>query len=139
MRPHHSLKFLVVLALTALLSCDDRTQPDAATDAQLQVKGGQFFRGDMPADASGPPVKTVAVSPIVHPGSVARTCSGVMDPSATAFALAIEGDSGFWIVKGCLGLTVGQTLKTWTVTETIVGICGLGMTLLAEQVLRVLG
>lgn len=48
-------------------------------------------------------------------------------------------DSGFWIVKECLGLTVGQTLKTWTMTETIVGICGLGMTLLAEQVLRLLG
>ena len=69
-----------VLAGLALLSCDDRTEPDAATDAQLQVKGGQFFRGDMPGDESGPPVKTVAISPIVHPGSVGRTCSGVMDP-----------------------------------------------------------
>jgi GntP family gluconate:H+ symporter len=38
-------------------------------------------------------------------------------------------DGGFWIVKDCLGLTVGQTLRTWTVTETIVGIAGLFLTL----------
>lgn len=34
-------------------------------------------------------------------------------------------DSGFWIVKDSLGLTVGQTLRTWTVCETIVGIAGM--------------
>jgi GntP family gluconate:H+ symporter len=39
-------------------------------------------------------------------------------------------DGGFWIVKDCLGLTVGQTLRTWTVTETIIGVSGLGFTLL---------
>ena len=38
-------------------------------------------------------------------------------------------DGGFWIVKDCLGLTVSQTLKTWTVTETIIGIAGLLITL----------
>jgi GntP family gluconate:H+ symporter len=37
-------------------------------------------------------------------------------------------DGGFWIVKDCLGLTVGQTLRTWTITETIVGIAGLIIT-----------
>lgn len=41
-------------------------------------------------------------------------------------------DGGFWIVKDCLGLTVGQTLRTWTVTETIIGIAGLLITLLAD-------
>lgn len=38
-------------------------------------------------------------------------------------------DGGFWIVKDCLGLTVNQTLRTWTITETIVGIAGLLITL----------
>jgi GntP family gluconate:H+ symporter len=40
------------------------------------------------------------------------------------------------MVKECLGLTVGQTLRTWTITETLIGISGLGMALLAEQVLK---
>lgn len=39
-------------------------------------------------------------------------------------------DGGFWIVKDCLGMTVGQTLRTWTVVETMVGVVGLGFTLL---------
>ncbi len=34
-------------------------------------------------------------------------------------------DGGFWIVKECLGLSVSQTLRTWTLTETIVGIVGM--------------
>ena len=34
-------------------------------------------------------------------------------------------DGGFWIVKDCLGMTVGQTLRTWTVVETVVGVVGL--------------
>ena len=36
-------------------------------------------------------------------------------------------DSGFWIVKDCLGLTVPQTFKTWTVCETIIGLVGFGI------------
>ena len=34
-------------------------------------------------------------------------------------------DAGFWIVKDLLGLTVAQTFRTWTVTETLIGISGL--------------
>ena len=41
-------------------------------------------------------------------------------------------DGGFWIVKDCLGLTVGQTLRTWTVVETIIGVAGLGLVLLLD-------
>jgi gluconate:H+ symporter, GntP family len=43
-------------------------------------------------------------------------------------------DGGFWIVKESLGLTVGQTLRTWTLTETIIGVAGLGFTLLLSLV-----
>lgn len=44
-------------------------------------------------------------------------------------------DGGFWIVKECLGLTVGQTLRTWTVIETIVSVVGLGLVLILAMVL----
>jgi GntP family gluconate:H+ symporter len=52
-----------------------------------------------------------------------------------SLVLSHLNDGGFWIVKDCLGLTVGQTLRTWTVVETIVGIVGLGFTLLLGLVL----
>lgn len=47
-----------------------------------------------------------------------------------SLVLSHLNDGGFWIVKDCLGLTVGQTLRTWTVVETIIGVAGLGLTLL---------
>jgi len=45
-------------------------------------------------------------------------------------------DGGFWIVKDCLGLTVPQTLRTWTITETIIGIVGLLITLGVDAIVR---
>jgi GntP family gluconate:H+ symporter len=45
-------------------------------------------------------------------------------------------DGGFWIVKECLGMSVSQTLRTWTITETIVGILGLIITLGVHAVVQ---
>jgi GntP family gluconate:H+ symporter len=39
-------------------------------------------------------------------------------------------DAGFWLVKEYFGLTVGQTIKTWSVMETIISVMGLAMVLL---------
>jgi len=47
-------------------------------------------------------------------------------------------DAGFWIVKESLGLTVRETLQTWTITETIIGIAGLLLTLVADFAWRAL-
>lgn len=44
-------------------------------------------------------------------------------------------DAGFWIVKDSLGLSVGQTLRTWTICETIVGLAGMLFSLLVYNVL----
>jgi H+/gluconate symporter-like permease len=33
-------------------------------------------------------------------------------------------DSGFWLVSRYLGMDEGQTLRAWTVMETIVGVVG---------------
>ena len=52
-----------------------------------------------------------------------------------SIVLSHLNDGGFWIVKDCLGLTVGQTLRTWTITETILGVSGLGFTLLLSVVM----
>jgi GntP family gluconate:H+ symporter len=40
-------------------------------------------------------------------------------------------DGGFWLVGQLLNLSVAQTLRTWTLCETIIGLAGLGLTLLA--------
>jgi gluconate:H+ symporter, GntP family len=43
-------------------------------------------------------------------------------------------DGGFWIVKDCLGMTVNQTLRTWTITETIIGIVGMIVTVCVHAI-----
>jgi arylformamidase len=43
-------------------------------------------------------------------------------------------DSGFWLIKEYFNMTVPQTLKTWTVAETIIGVAALGFTLLLSLV-----
>ena len=37
-------------------------------------------------------------------------------------------DAGFWLVKEYFGLTVGQTIKTWSVMETIISVVALALT-----------
>ncbi len=42
-------------------------------------------------------------------------------------------DGGFWFVKESFNLTVPQTLKTWTVLETAIGLIALGLVMLVAQ------
>lgn len=44
-------------------------------------------------------------------------------------------DGGFWFVKDYFNMTVGQTLKTWTVLVTIVSVASLLLTLLVDAIL----
>ena len=43
-------------------------------------------------------------------------------------------DAGFWLVKQYFGLTVGQTIKSWSVMETIISVVGLACVLLLSLV-----
>jgi GntP family gluconate:H+ symporter len=73
--------------------------------------------------ASGLLVPVLAANPGTNPELliIAIGCGSLF--------LSHLNDGGFWIVKDCLGLTVSQTLRTWTMTETIIGITGLLITL----------
>jgi GntP family gluconate:H+ symporter len=43
-------------------------------------------------------------------------------------------DAGFWLVKEYFGLSVGQTIKSWSVMETLLSVVGLGVVLLLNLV-----
>ena len=80
------------------------------------------------------------------------TASGIMVPlaagtSPTHLALLVLAigagsvffshlnDAGFWLVKEYFGMSVGQTLKTWSLMETILSVVGLGCVMLLSLVL----
>jgi GntP family gluconate:H+ symporter len=68
-----------------------------------------------------------------HPGTNVELV--VIAMGCGSLFLSHLNDGGFWIVKECLGLTVGQTLRTWTLCETIIGLAGLALTLLANALI----
>ena len=72
--------------------------------------------------ASGLLVPIVALHPELGPAHIALIIVAI---GCGSLFLSHLNDAGFWIVKDCLGLTVTQTFKTWTVCETIVGIVGM--------------
>ena len=50
----------------------------------------------------------------------------------------VEGhvnDAGFWLVKEYSGLSVGQTVKTWSVMETIISVVAGAVVLLLSLVI----
>jgi gluconate:H+ symporter, GntP family len=59
----------------------------------------------------------------------------VLATGAGSLMLSHVNDAGFWLIKEFFNMTVPQTLKTWTVAETIIGVAGLGFTMLLNLVL----
>jgi gluconate:H+ symporter, GntP family len=45
-------------------------------------------------------------------------------------------DGGFWLVKEYFNMTVAETIKTWSVCETIISVVGLILTVAASLVIR---
>ena len=70
----------------------------------------------------------VAPIALATPGTSAELL--VLATGAGSLVLSHVNDSGFWLIKEFFGMTVPQTLRTWTVAETIIGVAGLAFTLL---------
>lgn len=71
------------------------------------------------------------VAPLVSGGDLSAPELGliVIAIAAGTTVLSHVNDSGFWLVNTYLGLSVPETLKTWTVLETLLGLVGFGVVL----------
>jgi GntP family gluconate:H+ symporter len=77
---------------------------------------------------------SATVATITAAGIVAPLAAGLDKPTVALLALAVGAgslffshvnDAGFWLVKEYFGMTVGQTIKSWSVMETIISVVGL--------------
>lgn len=59
----------------------------------------------------------------------------VLSLGCGSLILSHVNDGGFWLVKECFQLSVSETLKTWTVLETIIAVVGLGLVLLLNALI----
>ncbi|MFI5085538.1 MAG: gluconate transporter [Actinomycetales bacterium] len=84
-------------------------------------------------------VATVTASGIVAPlaSSLPPTQLALVVLAVGAGSLFFShvNDAGFWLVKEYFGMTVGQTIKTWSVMETIISVVGLILVTLLSLVL----
>jgi GntP family gluconate:H+ symporter len=53
----------------------------------------------------------------------------VLSMGAGSLILSHVNDGGFWLVKEYLNLSVTETLRTWTVMETLISIAALALVL----------
>jgi gluconate:H+ symporter, GntP family len=60
----------------------------------------------------------------------------VISLGAGSLILSHLNDGGFWFVKEYFGITVPQTLKSWTIMETIISVVALALVLGMDAMLR---
>ena len=77
-------------------------------------------------------VATVTAAGIVAPLAAglppAQLSLVVLSVGAGSLFFSHVNDAGFWLVKEYFGMTVGQTIKTWSVMETVISVTGLALT-----------
>jgi Gnt-I system low-affinity gluconate transporter len=56
----------------------------------------------------------------------------VISIASGATLLSHVNDSGFWLVSKYFGMNEKQTLRSWTMMESIIALCGLALTMLAS-------
>ncbi|GLY97913.1 gluconate:H+ symporter [Actinoplanes sp. NBRC 103695] len=102
---------------------------DAAKDANISALVLGFLVAVGIRIATG----SATVATITAAGIVAPLAGTLSTPEVSLLALAIGAgslffshvnDAGFWLVKEYFGMTVGQTIKTWSVMETIISVVG---------------
>jgi GntP family gluconate:H+ symporter len=62
--------------------------------------------------------------------STGETSLVVLAVGAGSLFFSHVNDAGFWLVKEYFGMTVGQTIKTWSLMETVLSVTGLVMVLI---------
>ncbi|MEV6304788.1 gluconate:H+ symporter [Actinoplanes sp. NPDC051861] len=112
---------------------------DAARDANINALVLGFLVAVGIRVATG----SATVATITAAGIVAPLATTLSTPEVSLLALAIGAgslffshvnDAGFWMVKEYFGMTVGQTIKTWSVMETIISVVGFACVMLLSLV-----
>ncbi|WP_328316642.1 GntT/GntP/DsdX family permease [Streptomyces sp. NBC_00388] len=75
------------------------------------------------------------VAPLAADMSTAHVALLVLAVGAGSLFFSHVNDAGFWLVKEYFGMNVGQTIKTWSVMETIISVVSMIFIMLLSLVL----
>ncbi len=81
-------------------ACTNGVRADSGEDAYMQVPGAEFVRGTMPAgSAKGPGVSQISLmNNDIWAGLGNDPITGTLGPTATAAAIGLQGDVGYWLL-----------------------------------------
>ena len=74
------------------------------------------------------------IVPLVEGMPTGEVSLVVLAVGAGSLFFSHVNDAGFWLVNQFFRLTVGQTIKTWSIMETVLSVSGLGVVLLLDLV-----
>ncbi|MDL4815208.1 GntP family permease [Actinomadura opuntiae] len=75
------------------------------------------------------------LAPLVTGLSTGDTSLLVLAVGAGSLFFSHVNDAGFWLVKEYFGLSVGQTIRSWSLMETVISVCGLAFVLALNLVI----
>ncbi|KAK1181356.1 gluconate:H+ symporter [Streptomyces sp. NBS 14/10] len=75
------------------------------------------------------------MGPLAADMSTTHTALLVLAIGAGSLFFSHVNDAGFWLVKEYFGMSVGQTVRTWSVMETIISVVSLGFVMLLSLVI----
>ncbi|WPO74769.1 MULTISPECIES: gluconate:H+ symporter [unclassified Streptomyces] len=75
------------------------------------------------------------VAPLAADMSTSHAALLVLAIGAGSLFFSHVNDAGFWLVKEYFGLDVGQTIKTWSVMETIISVVAGGLVLVLSLII----
>ncbi len=131
----------IAAALMVTSACWPTASSDPGLGARLQIAGGQFVPGALPGAASGAPnvdalnLETTAI----WPGEIDKPLDGAADPGATAVAIALDGDEGYWIVPTGVPGFSAPTLPTFSATASFATTLAAGTYTLQVQAIDATG
>jgi hypothetical protein len=108
------------MALAWQAGCTGGASDDPALGALMHVDGAQFVHGALPPSSPGAP----AVASIdlltnsVWPGETGKALAGALGSGATATAIALSGDEGYWILPAGVPDFSAPTLPTFRTTAS---------------------
>ena len=112
---------------------------DAAKGSHLSV----LFLGWLVAVGIRLATGSATVATVTAAGIVGPLGAGLTDTHLALLVLAVGSgslfvshvnDAGFWLVKEYFGLTVGQTIRSWSVMETVISLMGLGCVMILSLI-----
>jgi hypothetical protein len=107
-------------AVGSLSACGSGATSDLGLGSRMRVDGAQFVEGPLPmASPVGPHVASVELpTNTIWPGLSGKPFHGSLDAQATAAAVTLAGDEGYWLVPAGVPDFATPTLPTFNGTAS---------------------